>query len=167
MEFRQKKKSAATTYADGSLGTGYSWSGTTDNSTSTRTVGDLSYSATNVFGTGTGSISMWFKPNTTTGSHYLFTNNFAPGSNWRVNYGSAFVYFAINDIGNVNRGSTSKSYSGVLGNWYHLVATWNNTTQKMQLCINSSCANADTTGTYAPFSSTFNLTLVGYIKKMP
>ena len=154
-----EKKSAATTYADGSLGTGYSWSGTTDNSTSTRTVGDLSYSATNVFGTGTGSISMWFKPNTTTGSHYLFTNNFAPGSNWRVNYGSAFVYFAINDIGNVNRGSTSKSYSGVLGNWYHLVATWNNTTQKMQLCINSSCANADTTGTYAPFSSTFNLTL--------
>ncbi len=55
-------KAYATTYADGSLGTGYSWSGTENNSNSVRTNSDLSYLNSLNIDSQKGSMSFWYKP---------------------------------------------------------------------------------------------------------
>ena len=57
------------TYVDGSLGTGYSWSGTAHDSTSSRADTDLRFSTTNNILPTTGTISFWLKPH-----FYLSTN---------------------------------------------------------------------------------------------
>ncbi len=58
-----EEKAYATTYADGSLGTGYSWLSSEHDSSSTRQVDNLSFSATNNILQNSGSISFWIKLN--------------------------------------------------------------------------------------------------------
>jgi len=58
-----EQKAYATTYADGSLGTGYAWTGTENESGSTRSEGNLRYSRPTSITREKGSISLWLKPN--------------------------------------------------------------------------------------------------------
>lgn len=52
----------ATTYTDGSLGSGYAWTSTANASSSTRTAGSLIFSNSNNFNPNQGAISIWYKP---------------------------------------------------------------------------------------------------------
>lgn len=57
-----EEKGISTTYCDGSLGTGYSWSGTENESTSIRSNTSLTYSTANNLDLAVGSIGFWIKP---------------------------------------------------------------------------------------------------------
>jgi len=158
----------STTYADGSLGTGYAWSGTANNSKSTRTMTDFRYSATGVFGLGSGSFSTWFKTDDwSKGGRYFFKNDAAPGSNWWISSNSSGLGLYINDINNVSRGSVNKGFSFLANTWYHVVATWDNTNQQLKLCVDGSCSTGTTTGIYAPFSSTFGFSIGNNVYMAP
>lgn len=56
-----EEKAYATSYTDGSLGTGYSWSGTGNNSTSTREVSSMKYQVSSNIQASAGSVSFWVK----------------------------------------------------------------------------------------------------------
>ncbi|MCL5411956.1 MAG: DUF2341 domain-containing protein [Patescibacteria group bacterium] len=58
-----EEKAYPTSYADGSLGSGYSWSGTVDNSISSRAGGSLEYSSTDNLNVHIGAINVWIRPN--------------------------------------------------------------------------------------------------------
>ncbi|MCA9381958.1 hypothetical protein KC660_00950, partial [Candidatus Dojkabacteria bacterium] len=58
-----EQKSYATTYTDGSLGNGYSWSGTANASTSSRTDTALEYSSTSNIDNRWGTVNFWIKKN--------------------------------------------------------------------------------------------------------
>ena len=57
-----EEKACATSYCDGTLGTGYSWSGTANESTSIRSDTSLTYSTANNLDKDAGTIGFWVKP---------------------------------------------------------------------------------------------------------
>ena len=57
-----EEKDHVTSYCDGTLGTGYSWSGTANESTSIRSETSLTYSTANNLDRETGAIGFWMKP---------------------------------------------------------------------------------------------------------
>lgn len=61
--FQLEEKAYATTFTDGSLGAGYSWSGTINESSSTRAAADLRYPISGNLDASVGSLSFWVKPN--------------------------------------------------------------------------------------------------------
>jgi len=126
-----EEKAYTTTYADGSLGSDYSWSGTANESTSTRDDGDLRYAnnSSNI-SQSSGTVSLWFKEGyldtnghdlfawTTTGNFadrvhfYLFGTN--PGSN-------PHLAFYVDSAG-IDCGSISKDVNP--GEWHHVALTY-------------------------------------------
>lgn len=120
-------KAYATTYTDGTLGTGYSWSGTAHESASSRTAADLRFATSgNVSGT-TGSISLWYYIDNpeSTNSRTLFdaTSN---GSNQifamrtRPQLAQGYVQFFW--------GSGTSVFGGTVTNkrWQHVTITYTN-----------------------------------------
>lgn len=88
-----------TSFSDGSLGTGYSWSGNVNDSISTRTSGSLSYSTNTNILPSSGTLSFWVKTNTsaytysnsgkcffTTGQNITICTNGAYGGNWSPSF---------------------------------------------------------------------------------
>jgi len=61
--FQLEEKSNSTSYCDGSLGSGYSWSGAVHNSSSSRESTELSYLSSGNIDNSSGSVSLWVKPN--------------------------------------------------------------------------------------------------------
>ena len=119
-----EQKSYPTSYADGSLGTGYSWT-TANNSVTTRTATDLRYSATNNFSANTGTVSLWFKSDTTTGTGYYFQHWLAPGNRIYISRGSGNILWAgLGDSGAL----PNTNISFALGKWNNAVLSWNNGT---------------------------------------
>lgn len=149
-----------TSYADGTMGTGYAWSGTAHNSTSTRTVATATYNAALGSNDATGSVSIWVKPN--------WSGSDGPGTQYE-----RLSYLRVGDGGwGWGNGFTINSYSNgtgdTLGNfqvdhygtgsntprinttitkdqWYHIVYVWNNTTSK--LYVNNSASSQATFNT--------------------
>jgi len=80
-----EEKAYATTYTDGSLGTGYSWSGTAHASSSTRAASNAIYTSSSNISASAGTISMWIKPVVTGTSQFrgfLSTGNTGGPYNW-------------------------------------------------------------------------------------
>ena len=123
----------ATTYADGSLGTGYAWTGTANDSTSTRTIDGLKYSNTsNISGTA-GTMSLWLdagKTNAFTSGLKVFVSSgdSAAGYKWilyKTTAASDVTYYTTDGCGSF--GNTVTYNAG----WNHIVMTWSGTTYKM------------------------------------
>lgn len=131
----------ATSYADGSFGSGYAWSGTADNSTSTRTGNTLAYSSTNNIQMASGTISMWAKiPHcwNRTNKAYNVAGTLLdtyPGGGWGIRLGYSQVsdcastglvtmsaYMVPN--GSITLGSAS------INKWIHYTLTWDGSTMK-------------------------------------
>lgn len=80
--FQLEQKSYATSYADGSLGTGYSWSGTAHASTSARTAGAIAVSATPLSYSQGGAVLRHkaLRASTTTGNGHRWTSRDSGGT---------------------------------------------------------------------------------------
>ena len=125
-----EEKAYATTYADGGLGSNYSWSGTANNSTSSRTRSDIGYSTTNNLQASTGSISLWFKP-------FINTTNLAWKGIFNANNlnGSMIDMFLLTSTNPYirfgNNNNLACDLTNITGNpygkWIHVVATWTGT----------------------------------------
>ena len=116
-------KGYATTYADGSLGTGYSWSGVANESTSSRTQLDLRYSPASNISNSTGTVSFWVK-NLRYGAanyHTMFDVGPDPGcGNLRLSNTSGSNFSLNNACGNAISMSSVWNY----GAWKHFVIAW-------------------------------------------
>lgn len=130
-----EQSSIVTPYADGSLGTGYSWSGTAHASTSVRTAS----AATNatLLNNTSGSLSFWFN------SPSLDTSAQCPlGTSDGDNTGGLF--FGLKNSGiylthqyTVGQTVTPQSVATISNNtWNHVAYTWDNTTRQGNLYVN-------------------------------
>ncbi|HRN70578.1 MAG TPA: hypothetical protein PLS49_05320, partial [Candidatus Woesebacteria bacterium] len=149
--FQLEPVSHVTSYADGSLGTGYSWTGTANESTSTRTMNDVRYPYTGNLSTTSGTYSFWFMPTwNSTESSYDFIVSM--GSN----IGCGFLRFATlpNSL-RLYDGCTntiSKSATWNPNTWHHVVVVWD--TNYMNFYFDGSPATP---------SSTFSGSSISYI----
>jgi len=155
-----EENQSLTSYADGSLGTGYSWSGTANESTSSRVVARTTYNSGVGSSDSTGSVSFWVKPN--------WNGSDGPGTQYE-----RMSYLRIGDGGwGWGNGFTINSYTNIAGEtinnfsvhhygtgssnptvnttitkdkWYHVVYVWNATTSK--LYVNNTASNQATFNT--------------------
>ncbi|MEI6462091.1 MAG: LamG-like jellyroll fold domain-containing protein [bacterium] len=139
--YRSGNRTYATTYIDGSLGTGYSWSGTANNSTSTRAGGQggtLTYSPTNNISASQGSVSFWLK------RLYIDTDD----KGWGITAGYLTTHNSgegSNDLSVFSLGSTLRCYGWwgasdtvtTVGQWYNIVVTWDATANARKCYINN------------------------------
>ncbi|MEI6462755.1 MAG: LamG-like jellyroll fold domain-containing protein [bacterium] len=142
-----ENKAYFTTYADGSLGSNYSWSGTANNSSSTRTGGTLAYSPTGVLNGTSGAFSFWINFPYWQTSSGGWLDVIASG-NWTANNavdlfinpsGNNVIFdYKSNGTANNGRVGTSKSLLG----WHHIVGTWASNDQR--LYIDNSLIGQDT-----------------------
>ncbi len=147
-----EQKSYPTTYADGTLGTGYSWSGTAHESTSTRTAANVQYAGgTSNFTTDEGSMSLWVKSNLSQ-SQIASTiqgilNYETSGDGFRLEYNAyPTAEFRLNKVVGYSNNIAYKQVNIAANTWYHLAATWNSTTG-ISLYLNAGTpgTNANTT----------------------
>ncbi len=116
----------STSYADGSLGSGYAWTGTANNSTSTRTAGDLRYATSGNISVSAGTFSAWvWYPSyysSCSGAHQgiLYTNGANPLFMGQ-NCGTA--WFSVNGTNGGAASGTMPTYGA--NKWHHYVGTWN------------------------------------------
>ncbi|OGK16878.1 hypothetical protein A3H80_04655 [Candidatus Roizmanbacteria bacterium RIFCSPLOWO2_02_FULL_37_19] len=148
----------ATTYTDGTLGTGYSWTGTAHESTSSRTAGALAYAASGNIAGSAGAISFWvnfsYYPSVAAYKEILHSGTWT-GNNAisffvnTANNNQFFLDYKTNGTGNTGRVSTS-TYN--LRGWHHIVGVWQ--TNDLRLYISNTQIGQDTTvDTNATFSS--------------
>lgn len=120
--FQLEEKAFASTYTDGSLGDGYSWSGTINSSTSARVAADLDYPTSSNIAASAGTVSFWIKPNWAGNDgreHTFFDTDTSAGS--LKLYKDTSNNLILSDGTN----SASKSISGWAKNdWHHIVADW-------------------------------------------
>jgi hypothetical protein len=126
-----EQKSYATTYTDGSLGSGYAWTGTAHASTSTRTQSVISYpTAGNNLNVSRGSISLWAKPIhlPNNGAQTYFFSHTINGNRIYVGLstsgGSGYFYVQLGDA--VFTHASNQPIT--LNRWYHIVLNWDNGT---------------------------------------
>ncbi|PIZ44510.1 hypothetical protein COY32_06295, partial [candidate division WWE3 bacterium CG_4_10_14_0_2_um_filter_41_14] len=123
-----EEKAYATTYADGTLGTGYSWSGTANESTGVRAGETLKFNPTNNINTASGSLSFWVKSNysgnlPSVSERWIRIGEQTGTSHFWI-YSFDSIYAEFRDTSG-NTVTSNKSGGIVSGNWYHVVATWN------------------------------------------
>ncbi|RJR27996.1 hypothetical protein C4561_00630 [candidate division WWE3 bacterium] len=134
--FQLEEKEHATTYTDGSIGTGYAWTGTEHDSTSTRADTDLTYTKTGNVSTTSGSLSIWVKPmlgDSTMESNHNYNiismRNNCEGFMLRYSspgYGDRFEIQKWIDC-TTNYTAIYNPSSLSADTWVHLVATWDTT----------------------------------------
>lgn len=116
-----------TSYGDGSLGSGYSWLGTANNSRSVRTVNLVQYDNNSYVTAAQGSVSFWMKPNNNFWDYTSWNNStqmlFNVGVPWAGSPdGTALSHYGSNlDFGSV------QAVPKVLGQWVHVVFGWDGT----------------------------------------
>ena len=149
----ENNKSYPTTYTDGSLGTGYSWTGTANNSLSSRTATNLQYATANNLSANAGTISMWFKPNWNGDdhvSHYFFDTY---GSRMRLQKYSTDnkLYFDPNFTESTSRRVVSTngltSTDIVKDRWNNLVIVYDQSRDLAKLYLNGNVHPTTTLGT--------------------
>jgi len=133
-----EEKSYATSYTDGTLGTGYAWTGTAHASSSTRTKADLMYAASTAnLSASAGTVSFWMKTSWTGNDsilHELFAIDTTSGS-LRL-YKDSDNSLKLTDGTN----TASKAVSWAAGQWQFLTASWGSNT--MQVTVNSAAGTA-------------------------
>lgn len=126
-----ERKAYTTTYTDGSLGVGYTWTGTANNSVSSRTAGDLRFATSGNLSASAGTISVWFKSQYNAGGYertiVTTCSNNAPICNGENGFHFGLYgltpKFTTND--GVSSGGIISSSQAVSNNvWSHIVATW-------------------------------------------
>ncbi|RJR27994.1 hypothetical protein C4561_00620 [candidate division WWE3 bacterium] len=120
--FVLEEKSAPTTYADGSLGTGYTWSGTINESSSSRAAADLDYTTSTNIDDAAGSISVWINPewDGDDGVEHTILDADTSAGTLKL-YKTTGNNIAITDGTN---SATSSTASWTKHGWHHIVATW-------------------------------------------
>ncbi len=119
----------STTYTDGSLGTGYAWTGEANNSTSTRTAVDLQYASSSNISVSGGTFSawVWFPAyySSCSGAHQgiLYTNGANP---FFLGQNCGTAWFSVNGTNGGSASGTMPTYG--TGKWHHWVGTWNGST---------------------------------------
>lgn len=112
-------KAYATTYADGSLGSGYSWSGVANESSGVRALGQLAISNSQHDST-KGSFSFWFKPNVNWNTDY---SNYA-----LLRAGTTTIFGLLNWNGNKYMAMWGGLHFHSIPNrneWVHEIVTYN------------------------------------------
>ena len=127
-----------TSYADGSLGTGYAWTGTANESTSTRTVAHLRYSSTNNYVDALGSVSFWYKHIAPVSWRTIFATNSSVG-NGHINLVSSGTTLYLYDGSNQTQLNNAFPTTG---SWYHIVITWNAVANSMTVKVNNSLSGS-------------------------
>ncbi len=153
--------SYSTTYTDGTLGTGYSWSGTAHESTSTRSSADLEYANSGNIDVSSGTLSLWLKPNhpNTDFPNGLEVSIF----HWYQNSTNYYDldYVATTDSFRFRKRITASAYNVNVNKtfsakeWIHLVATWS-TTNGISLTVNNGTPTTDS-NTTAPTITTADI----------
>lgn len=126
-------KAYATTYGDGNLGTGYSWSGTEHESTSTRVASNLIYTNNSDLSANNGSVSFWTRPNSWSYGG-LISRTYVSFGNFTLHYQQGTAPGNNNYWGlriNNNSPWATKALDFTNDKWVHIVATWNNGTSKV------------------------------------
>ncbi len=119
-----------TSYADGTLGSNYSWSGTAHDSTSTRTKGILEYSSSGNISTSGGTLSLWFKPNTLPKSAFQSQNLFwwgdAGGDELAIQLidSSNSLNFTLSTDGGSSRSCGTITQDVDENEWHHAAITY-------------------------------------------
>ncbi|MFA5828541.1 MAG: LamG-like jellyroll fold domain-containing protein [Candidatus Shapirobacteria bacterium] len=159
--FQLEQNQTLTTYTDGNMGIGYSWTGTANESTSTRAIAQTIYNTAIPTNDTTGTVSLWVKPNwngsdgpaeqwdTLTylkigSGGYGWGNGFFIG-NYSNNPGDTISSFRVGHYG-TGSGTATVSTTITKDKWYHLVYTWNETTA--QLFVNNVASSAITFNTH-------------------
>jgi len=124
-----EQKGYATPYCDGGLGAGHSWDGTAHASTSSRTQGDVRYSASD-FISASGTIAGWYYANNVGNYSGLWSVRTSSSDRLQllVNGGDLDIYR--------NNGSGAFLVSGgdcPVGQWFHVAFTWTATEAKLYL----------------------------------
>lgn len=114
-------KAYVTTYADGSLGTGYSWSGTGNESNGVRSDTHLRFSPTNKISNTAGAVSFWAKYYQARGSFVLFELSPDPGCGYLRTSVEPSSSISLGD-GCSNGITRSGAWSS--GTWKHFLITW-------------------------------------------
>ncbi|HAU98603.1 MAG TPA: hypothetical protein DCW55_00025 [Candidatus Pacebacteria bacterium] len=146
-----EQRGYVTSYADGSLGTGYAWTGTANSSTSTRTVPLLTYANSNISKT-QGSISAWVKlnePCSVHGNGGKFTILRVNGSdptwtnlNFHLYYETAHGCYGRMDARSTYSSTLLNSAAFTEGKWAHVVGTWSATDNAIRVYVNGSNSGA-------------------------
>lgn len=164
-----EEKAYATTYTDGTLGTGYSWTSTAHESTSSRTAAAVNFASNSNFNTSAGSISLWWKAeiNRASGdanrSHSIFRSGDGGCklelfyfTNYMTGGSTSNIQLQKHIGGACASNKWAYPYTSVVnGNWYHIVATWD-TVSGMKLYINNSSPGTDS-DTVAPSANTLSI----------
>jgi len=143
-----EENTETSTYADGSLGTSYSWSGTENDSTSTRSQVDLQYSNTSNIDKAAGSISMWVKYPKDTGdltdneNTYIFDSGYAGDGSYRLFYNSDTDEFWFEKWASSTGYYIAVAKTFSANEWVHLVATWD-TSSGTALYVNAGTPDTD------------------------
>jgi len=130
-----EENSYPTTYTDGSLGSGYSWSDTENNSTSTRSAADLKYATSGNISKTEGSVSTWVKfptssANLPSSTFYLIFDSIDAenGRGYRLRYSKYTNTFGFQKYIDWTSYTISVSDTFSANEWVHLTATWDTTT---------------------------------------
>jgi uncharacterized protein YjbI with pentapeptide repeats len=122
-----EQKTYSTPYCDGSLGTGHSWSGTANASTSSRTAATFTYPATGNIDLNQGTLSFWvYIPANFTTPNYDFgaridANNYI---NVRHIFAAARTPVAQSSSGGTAVDTSSGASTAAASAWHHIVVTW-------------------------------------------
>jgi hypothetical protein len=152
-----EQKSRATSYCDGSLGAGYSWSGTAHQSQSTRSATSVTFDPSNLVDLSSGTIVINFQMPYDAGSagtHGIFR--------WWDAYNTESVYVELTSSGNnvsvysytgsAQQTSISVSLSGSeQGDWHQLVVTFDSS---VKVYLDGELAGTDSTYSAPSISST-------------
>ncbi len=125
-----------TSYADGSLGVGYSWSGTANNSVSVRAPEQLGYASSGNISGSAGTISMWFKvPRAQfqggSGQSFLLESSGDTVGCSFNNYSGVSTLGAVGcsiKQSNSTYRTVSATTAGVRDKWMHVLYTWSGST---------------------------------------
>jgi len=144
----------STTYIDGSLGTGYAWTGTANNSTSTRAASVIRYSATNNLSASNGTISFWVNRNIANSAIFFRWSDGSPSNDLSIqctgSTTSCYFYRKINGGATVTVNGTI-----AIGSWQFITATWN--TSEIGFYVNGSGSTTPSVGTPLNLVNYFNL----------
>jgi len=130
-----EQTSVVTPYIDGSLGTGYSWTGTVHDSNSTRS--SSTASTTSIVDNSSGTISFWFKAPVLDNSSQCLLGATNPASSGgltiTVKNNGIYTNHIYNGSNNLNLAYNSQIQNET---WYYLTYSWNNLSKKGFLSLN-------------------------------
>ncbi len=140
-----EEKTYATSYADGTLGTGYAWTDTGHESTSTRTADTLQYAVENNISTTTFSLGFWTKAVSGTATQVRqFIDPTSGQTGPSIRFQPAVGGFAFFD----NSGATIATYTSAtmtLDKWYFVTAVRDGSAGTSTIYVNGSAGTPQTT----------------------